>query len=672
MHPIEEKIPSLPCRPGVYIMKGVEDAILYVGKAKNLRSRLKAYTGSGRQNSPKVNFLVSKVRDLDYIVTQTEKEALLLENTLIKKHRPRYNIDLKDDKTYLHILLDRNHPFPRFVSVRRPGKAKPGKFVFGPYSSAMAVRDTLRQIHRLYPLRTCKDREFRARKRPCIQAQMGRCSGACVGEITEEAYREMVDQSVLILQGRSEELVRQQEKKMQEEAESMRFEEAAQIRDRIQAIRLTMEKQRVVDARGADRDVVGTFQEGGLLGLALLEIRGGSLVERKSFLFPESVISLPELLRSFLLQYYSRDEQTLPPEVLVPEGPEDRETLGEVLSEIRGATFSIRIPKRGEKRRLVELAGVNAKSLWEEHTRKSLGPVAALEELRKKLGMPNPPGRIECFDISNLQGELAVGSCVVFRDGLPFKEGYRRFRIRKVKGVDDYGMMYEVLVRRIERGVKEDDLPDLLLIDGGKGHLNVATRVLKDLGVQTIHAAAIAKVGKRERGGGREEQTKRAYFSDDAGSSGSVAVTDTDAVSVAEEQDEHSAGLTDGTGRVPGKGDGPHENGSGEKDTDRIFLPGRANPVGFPVYSKGLRMLQQIRDEAHRFALTYHRKLRSREIERSELDAIQGIGPKRKRALLNLLGDLEKVKLATAEDLSKIPGMNDKAARAVWEHFRKS
>ena len=670
MHPIEEKVPSLPSGPGVYIMKGADDAVLYVGKAKNLRARVRSYVGSARRDNLKVGFLVSKVMDLDYIVTQTEKEAFLLENTLIKKHRPRYNINLKDDKTYLHILLDRNHPFPRFVSVRRPGKPKSGQHVFGPYSSALAVKDTLRQIHRLYPLRTCKDREFGARKRPCIQAQMGRCSGACVGAMTEEAYREMVDQALLILQGRSEELLRQQERKMKEAAEAMQFEEAAQIRDRIQAIRLTMEQQRVVDARGADRDVVGRFREGGFAALALLEIRCGNLVERKSFFFPESVSTFPELLRSFLFQYYTRAERVIPPEVLLPVDPEDRETLEDLLSEVRGAPFSIRVPKRGEKRRLVELADVNAKSLCEEHERKSLGRVSALEEIKKKLGMPDPPGKIECFDLSNLRGEHAVGSCVAFRNGLPFKKGYRRYKIRTAGGMDDYGMMYEVLRRRIERGIKEDDLPDLLLIDGGKGHLGIAGRVLKDLGTLNLRTAAIAKVRKRQHG------KKEVVL---AGSEDFSSGTESGADQVGPEED--TAGETGSkggrsAGLMEASENDSDQNGKGEglpadHETDRIFVPGRTNPLGFTAYSSGLRMLQQIRDEAHRFALTYHRRLRSRELKRSELDGIPGIGPKRKKALLKTLGDLERVRSASVEDLSKIPGMSDKAARAVWEHFRK-
>ncbi len=672
MHPIEEKIPSLPTGPGVYIMKGGQDEVLYVGKAKNLRARVRSYVRAGAGDHPKTVLLVPKVKELDTIVTQTEKEALLLENTLIKKYRPRYNIDLKDDKTYLNILLDRNHPFPRFVPVRKQPKLMPGQTFFGPYSSASAMRATLRQIQRLYPLRTCTDREFGSRKRPCIQAQMGRCSAACVGEITEEAYGEMVDQAALILQGRSEELLRQQETKMLEAADAMRFEEAARIRDRIHAIRLTIEQQRVVDAREADRDVVGDYQEKGFTALALLRIRDGKLVERKSFSFRDPVVLFPELLRSFVLQYYAAADRTIPPEILLPQEPEDRKALEEVLSELRGAGLSIKVPKRGEKKQLIDMARLNAKSLCEEQTSEEHRLRNALEEIQRKLRLPKAPNRIECFDISNLGGEQAVGSSVLFVEGRPFKDGYRRYRIRTREGVDDYGMMYEVLMRRLERGKKEGDLPDLLLIDGGKGHLGVATRVLKDTDVLDVRAAAIAKARRRRRPDDGEE----ASYREEAQPAGSQK----EALQ-SEPLKEDSAGTgtgaegASGSAHVTGDSPGDREDKEGgvptEQEVDRIFLPGRSNPVPFTAYADGFRLLQRIRDEAHRFALMYHRKLRSREMERSELDAVPGVGARRKQALLQALGDVEGVRNASVEELAEVQGMNRKSARAVWGYFHE-
>ena len=468
MHPVEKILPHLPVQSGVYLMKGDKGKVLYVGKAKNLKARVRSYLRAGTDAYPKVRLLMNKVRTLDYIVTQTEKEALLLENTLIKRYRPRYNVNLRDDKTYLHILVDRNHPFPRFVPVRRP-QAKPGIFLFGPYSSAGAMRETLRQIHRVYPLRTCSDREFRSRKRPCLQYQMGRCSGACVGRISSEKYNEMVDQAVLILQGRSDELVRILEGQMERAAADMRFEEAAQVRDRIRDIRLTMERQRVVGSQEQDRDAVGLYEEGGRAAISLLLVRGGSVVERRGFPFSETVIPPPELLRSFLLQYYSQPGRTLPPEVLLPMPMEDREAVEEILSDLRGGACSLRTPKRGEKRQLVSLADLNARTLWEEQARDDQRRKTMLREVERKLAMPKPPKRIECVDISNLRGELAVGSSVAFQDGLPFREGYRRYKVRLQKGADDYGMMYEVLQRRFRKGDNRQPLPDLLLIDGGCG-----------------------------------------------------------------------------------------------------------------------------------------------------------------------------------------------------------
>ncbi len=613
MHPIEEILPRLPAQPGVYLMKGEEGEVLYVGKAKNLRARLRSYVGSGAGAYPKVRFLMARVKELDHIVTKTEKEALLLENTLIKRHRPRYNVDLRDDKTYLHIMIDRNHPFPRFVPVRRP-QPRPGRLIFGPYSSASAMRDTLRQIHRMYPLRTCSDREFQTRKRPCLQHQMGRCAGSCARGISAEKYNEMVDQAILILQGKSQEVVEILEKEMKEAADSMRFEEAAQLRDRIGGIRLTMERQQVVGSREEDRDVIGFYEEAGQVEISLLLIREGSLVERRGFPFAEAVIPPAELLRSFLLQYYVQPGRSIPPEILLPMELEDREAVEGLFCDLREGPCAVKAPKRGEKRQLVSLAELNAKSMYEAHLRDDRRRLTVLGEIQKKLAMGKPPNRIECFDISNLRGELAVGSRVVFQEGLPLQEGYRRYKIRVPTGSDDYGMMYEILRRRFARGEGPSEFPDLLLVDGGKGHLGVALKVLEDLGIQGVGVAAIAKARKRR---------------------------------------------TDGKG--PETGADPW--------VDRIFLPGRANPVSFAVHSRGLRLLQQVRDEAHRFAVTYHRKLRSQAMSRSALDGIPQIGPKRKKALLDAMGDLERIREASLEELRAVEGMSERAARSLWDHL---
>lgn len=611
MQALEEKIRNLPEQPGVYLFRSDSGAVLYVGKARNLRARVRAYLGSSGRDLPKVRLLRDKVKDLEFIVTGTEKEALLLENTLIKKHRPRYNINLKDDKTYLHIVLDRDRPFPRFETARRP-EARAGRLLFGPYASASAVRDTLRQIHRLYPLRTCAEGEFRSRKRPCLWYQMGRCSGACAGKISREKYLEMVDQAVLILQGRSSDLIRNLQEEMERASRELRFEEAAALRDRIESVRATVERQRVASVGGTDLDGVGVFQEGGSAQIVVLAVRDGNLVDRKAFFVPDLVGSMEEQVSSFLLQYYSPQGHPPPAEVLLPLEPGDLAALAEVLRERRGGPCRLSVPKRGERAELVKLANLNAKALFDEAQRQGTDRAAALEELARRLGLGRPPVRIDCFDISNFQGDLAVGSRVVFREGMPDKNLYRRYRIRVPAGSDDYAMMYEVLLRCFTRAGKERDLPDLFLVDGGKGHLQVALRVLRDLRIEGVAAAAIAKGARGARG-----------------------------------------------------------EGGCRTDEDRIFLPGKVLPVGFPARSKALLLLQRVRDEAHRFALAYHRRLRSDGLERSSLDGIAGIGRARKRALLKAFGEIERIQAASAEELAAVPGMNRRAAQAVRRHFER-
>jgi excinuclease ABC subunit C len=609
---LEEKIPTLPDAPGVYLMKGSEGTVIYVGKAKDLRARIRAYIGSAAISSPKSRFLVPKVQELEYIVTGTEKEALLLENTLIKKYRPRYNVTLKDDKTYLSLVIDLNHPFPRIALVRRP-EHKVGVLIFGPYASASAARETLRQIHKLYPLRTCKDSDFRNRTRPCLNCQMHRCPGPCVGGISQEAYREMVDQAIMVLQGRSEDLITLLEKKMSEASEAMRFEEAALLRDRIRAVRLTVEQQRVVTTSRIDRDVYGLYQEGSTIELSILLIRRGNLVECKGFSFSQVPLESSEVLASFLIQYYSIQGESGPEEVLLPIEPEGFTLLKEMLRERMKGSFRLMVPHRAEKYQLVLMANLNAKTRYQDKIVEDRLHWIAMEEIKERFRMDRLPRRIECFDISAMQGTMAVGSQVSFTDGVPDKEGYRRYRIQVPVGADDYGMMYEVLFRRYERAKHEGDLPDLLLVDGGKGHLNVALRVLKDLGIKGIKVAGIAKLRETERGSkGRADQ---------------------------------------------------------ERVGDRIFLPGQVHPVRFSTHSQGHRLVQQVRNEAHRFAITYHRRLRSKAIQGSELDTIPGVGGARKRSLLAHFGDIELIRKATVDQLSTVPNIPRYVAERIWDHL---
>ena len=610
---LEEKAPLFPEGPGVYLMRGPGGTVLYVGKAKDLRARIRAYVGTAASNSAKSRLLVPKVQELDYIVTGTEKEALLLENTLIKKYRPRYNVTLKDDKTYLSLVIDLNHPFPRITVARRPEPGS-GRLVFGPYASASAARETLRQIHKLYPLRVCRDTLFHRRKRPCLNCQMHRCLGPCLGGISKEAYREMVEQASMILQGRSEELVRLLETHMSEASEAMRFEEAAAMRDRVRAVRLTMEQQRVVSACGFDRDVYGLWQEGSLVELSLLVVRSGSLVECKGFSFSEVLLEPPELLGSFLMQYYSLQVDRIPEEILLPFEPEGFRLLRETLREMRNGAIRILVPKRGEKYQLILMANLNAKTRYQERMVEGRKHWGAMEEIKEKLRMDALPRRIECFDISGIQGKMTVGSRVTFTDGAPDKHGYRRYRIKVPVGADDYGMMYEVLSRRYGQDRREDDLPDLLLVDGGKGHVNVALRVLKDMGIRGVKVAGIAKM-------------REARWS-------------------------------------------AQERGEGGKGMDHIFVPEQVHSVRFTAHSHGLCLLQRVRDEAHRFALAYHRTLRSRAIQGSQLDTIPGVGAARKKSLLLHFGDIELVKEATVEQLCNVPRVPRHVAESIWSHFR--
>jgi len=610
---LEEKVRTLPESPGVYLMKGEGDTVLYVGKAKDLRARIRAYTGSGATGSIKNRFLLPKVRDLDYIVTQTEKEALLLENTLIKKYRPHYNVVFKDDKTYLHLVIDLKSPYPRIALARRP-ETEPGLLVFGPYASASAARETLRQIQRVYPLRTCKDRECFSRTRPCINYQMRRCLGPCVRGVSEQAYREMVDQAIMVLQGRSEELVEILERKMEEASEAMRYEEAAVLRDRIRAVRVTVEQQRVVSASRTHQDVFGIHLEGSRAELCLLQIRNGSLVDRKGFTFTHLIMEPPEFLASFLLQYYSRQTPAgIPEEIVLPFEPEGKKLLEETLSDLRKGKVSLCVPKRAKKHELLLMANLNAETRYRETIAQNRACVSAMDEVRSRLGMDRLPRRIDCIDISAIQGRMAVGARVTFKEGLPYKEGYRRYRIEAAVGADDYAMMYEVLRRSYGGAAGPEDMPDLLLVDGGKGHMAIALRALKDMGIRPFQVAAMAK-GRHRGAQGR----------------GGV---------------EYAV------------------------DRDRVFVPGRFDPVRFNVRSPGFRLLQQVRNEAHRFANAYHRRLRSTSIEETELEAIPGVGKRRRVVLFAHFGDIEQIRKAGIEELSQVPHIPADVAERIWRHF---
>lgn len=593
----------VPTSPGCYIMRDEKDRVIYVGKANNLRSRVRAYINESDTRYT-VKFLMRRVAHIDFLLTTNEKEALLLENSLIKEHRPRYNMQLKDDKTYVSLRINLPHEFPRVTVTRN--LRKDGSRYFGPYSSAGAVRETIKQIQRLFPLRLCSDSVLRNRTRPCLYHQMKQCSAPCVGYIERDAYRELVDQVIMVLEGRSAELERLLMRRIQEHAERLEFEKAAEVRDRVYALRTTLERQRTVRSMGeGDQDVFGVFTQGRFSEIQVLFFRGGKMMGGRSFSFNQREMPLEEVLSSFLLQYYS-EMSTVPSEILLPLELEDSVTLAEIFSEQRGTKVTVHWPQRGEKKALVDLAARNAKNRFEEKRLAEQANRDLVAQLREKLRLRTVPNRIECFDISTIQGTQAVGSMVTFEGGAPAKSRYRRFAIKMVEGQDDFAMMREVLLRRFKRAIEESDLPDLVMIDGGKGQLNVATTVFKDLGIEDLEAVGIAKSRALDAGG-------------------------------------HSP--------------------------ERFFLPGRKDPIILPQNSPVVLFLARIRDEAHRFAVTYHRKRRGKATLSTALTSIPGVGPKRARTLLNSLGSLAKVRKATPDEIAALPGFSAELAQTIKEHL---
>ncbi len=607
---LETKIRHAPRGTGVYIMKDEAGVVLYVGKARDLRARIRAYFAR-TDSRAMIPFLVSRIRDLEFILTGTEKEALILENNLIKEHRPHYNVFFKDDKSYYNIRIGPSEPFPRFQLVRRP--KKDGARYFGPYPSGTAAKETLRFLQTILLLRSCRDRELKTRRRPCLEFEIGRCLAPCVGRIDPADYQRLVKDGITFLEGREKVLVGDLRDRMNEAAEELRFEEAAAIRDRIAAIGETLERQRIVSMTGRNRDVFGLCREGDLTQIALLFVRGGRMIGQKTFPLIRLRAETGEILSALLQRYYDGIAD-IPDEVVVPSALEDGEALAEWLSEKKGRGVNLVFPKRGESLALVGIAARNAENALKNARLASDRPEEALRLLAEKLKLRGIPRRVECFDISNIGGKYAVGSLVAFADGIPAKEGYRRFRIRTVSGADDYAMMYEVLKRRYE---KRENLPDLVVVDGGKGQLGVALAVLKDLGIEGL-----------------------------------------DVIGLAKERDDRPEGASVDA-ESPGK---PVTPGKGE---DRVYLPGRKDPVYLSRWPAALFLLQRIRDEAHRFAVTYHRKVKKKADLQSLLDRIPGIGSVRRKALLVFFGDVRRVRAASVEDLQRVEGIGAETARRI-------
>jgi excinuclease ABC subunit C len=604
---LQDKLDTLPSGPGVYLMMDATGTILYVGKGKNLRKRVLSYFREKEHQSPKTRVLVSKISDLEFILTGSEKEALILESNLIKRHRPRYNVILRDDKRYLVLRLDPKEEYPRLSLVRRI--RQDGAHYFGPYASANAVRQTLKVLHGMFPLRQCSGTKFRQRPRPCLNHQMGRCLGLCVGAISPEEYGPVVEQAVLFLKGRTQDLQEKLRQEMERAAERLEFEKAAMYRDRLNAVKKTLEKQLMVSARFRDQDVVGTHEGGGNLGLAVLFVRGGRLVGSRCFVFKKPHSSSSEVMRAFILQYYDQGKQ-IPEEILISEPLLEQELLAEWLSDIKGRQVGVRQAKRGEGRQLLAMAAHNAANYLRSEMTRATDPIPALDRLRQLLGLESIPHRLECIDISNFQGKFPVGSLVVFRDGEPDKSAYRRYRIKTVDRIDDTAMMAEVLNRRFTDVRREEALPDLLVVDGGKAQLNQALAVLRELELaDLVPVVALAKKPK----------------------------TSTQA----------------------------EANG-----TDRLYLPGRKNPLELKKDPPMLFLLSRLRDEAHRFAISYYQKRHRKQTLHSRLDEIRGIGPKRRRDLILHFGSVKRLAEVRVEEISQVPGISHKLAQSIYTALR--
>jgi len=599
----EEQINALPAKPGVYLFRDVSGNVLYVGKGANLHNRVRSYFTAFHGLSPKLQKMVARVSDFEFLVTDSDQEALILECNLIKRHRPSYNVLLKDDKTYPYIKVALNEEWPRVFLTRR--FENDGGRYFGPFAGAGSVRRTLDLLKRLF--RYCSSRSPITGKkpRPCFDYYINRCVGACSGEISKEEYRELIAQVVLFLEGKQERVLKELERKMAEASARLDFERAAALRDQAQAVKRVTESQKIASAAMGDQDVVALAQNKDQAYVEVFFIRGGKLIERDHFIVQGTRDEQPsQIMTSFLNQFY--DSATyIPPLILLQHRPDDLPVLEQWLESKRGAKVILRVPQRGEKKKLVDMVAENARQGLGQMMIKWLADpdatAAALDDLARELRLPRTPKRVECYDISDIGGTSAVGSMVVFEDGQPKPAHYRRFKIRMVEGADDYAMIQEVLRRRFKRASQDGStwavIPNLVLIDGGRGHLNSALDAMKEMDVESIPVASIAK--------------------------------------------EH----------------------------EELFRPDIAGPIVLPMTSSALYLLQRLRDEAHRFALGYHRRVRRTESMASALDNVPGIGPKRKKALLTKFGTLQAIREADLDEVAAVVGMTRSLAQRVKEYL---
>jgi len=581
--------------------------VLYVGKAKDLRKRLASYARVAASAQDKTSVMLSHVHKVDTLITRTEKEALILEASLIKKHRPRYNIILRDDKNYPLIKVTIQEEWPRVMMTRR--RKKDGARYFGPYASSAAMWATLKLLAALFPLRRCKTFQLQPRTRPCLNGQMHNCLAPCMGTTDKNAYQEMVERIIMVLNGRNRDLIQSMTRQMTEAAEALEFERAALLRDQIQALSRTLEKQLVAATHTRDLDVFGMMRKDTSLALAILMVRNGIISGSRTFFLADPFDDDAGVLSQVLMQHYDSSDN-LPPEILLPSEPEDKGLLTERLGDLLGDTVHLHVPQRGDALQLIAMANANAAQLFAEKTNKEQSWQALAAAMVKSLRLSSPPHTIECLDISNISGQQAVGSLVCFEQGEPAPHRFRHYRIRGVDGPDDYAMMAEVLERRLRRGLRENDLPDLLMVDGGRGQLGMAM------------AATRALQAEDEK----NDLQKLEW------------------ISIAKEKEEE-----------------------GEK----LYTPGRKNPILLTPHNPILLYLMRIRDESHRYGVSFHRKLRNQSTLSSELDAISGIGPRKKQQLLKTLGSLTRIKQAPEEKLVQVPGIGPELAREIHRYFHQ-
>ena len=593
---ILEKVSHLPITPGVYLWRDKYQRIIYVGKAINLRNRVRSYVQQDVNRSVKVTAMMRRAWDVETIQTKTEMEALILEATLIKEHHPKYNIMLRDDKTYPYVKITVQEDFPRLFMTRR--LERDGAKYFGPFTDVTAVHHVLRILRSYYPLRTCKSMKV---ERPCLQYHMHYCEGPCMNYVTVESYRRYIDDIVALFEGKQVQIIQEITSKMEQASEDLEFELAAKYRDDLLSIQKVQEKQRMVTQRG-DMDVLGMAIDGPMACIQLFFIRSGRLLGRENYFVQHEGDSPDLVMTEFIKQYYG-GSTFIPKELLLPMDSVDRELFSEWFSSMKGQQVDVSVPQRGYKKDLIKMAEENAQNFLAERRRqwqytidKSGGAVKKLAEV---LDLPRLPERMECYDISHMQGAETVASMVVFEGGKPAKREYRRFKLKTVQGKpDDFASMAEIMERRYGNE-KDWPMPDLIIIDGGKGQLNAALPVIRAMGVTDVPVISLAK-------------------------------------------------------RI-----------------EEVFIEGESESIILEHHTPELQLLQQIRDEAHRFAITYHRRLRGKRNLESVLDHIEGIGPKRRKALYKHFGNLDAMRVAELEELKSVEGMNKKAALAVYEFFRR-